>query len=272
MDETTVAALLGEELQQLRSDLGLREAARLIGISHSTLARYEMGGRAPSPKQLAKILDAYKVDDPHREQLLAMIRRDAPARLVSGVPSTGLHLAQLIGFERAATRITDVSPLMIPGLLQTRSYAQVVLSKVPDTDRRVRMRMERAEIITRPEQPVQLRAIIHQEALTSRIAPPEVMGDQLRHLLTMTTLPNVTIQVVPDSAPGWLPSHVGPFILLEFAEAPSVVHVEYYRTSVFLWDTEDVRGFLAAADRITQAAMTPARTTEIIKELTKEQP
>jgi transcriptional regulator with XRE-family HTH domain len=257
---------------------GQRELSKLLGwSSNAQLSKYESGTRRPSPEVLERILDALDVDDPERDQLLATVRRNGLGELMAGVPSTGWHLAQVLGYERVAKRITDISPMMIPGLLQTRDYARIVLSEGhttapghPDTERRVRIRMERAEIITRPEDPVQFRAILHREGLTAPFAPPAVMRDQLRHLLEMTDRPNVTIQVVPDPAPGWLPSHVGPFMLLEFSETPTLVYLEHYRTGAFLWEPEDVRSFMAAAERIVQAAMTPTRTVELIAEIVKE--
>jgi len=40
--------------------LGFSEAARLLGVSRSTLWRYEQGKRTPSYDQLRAILEAYR--------------------------------------------------------------------------------------------------------------------------------------------------------------------------------------------------------------------
>jgi transcriptional regulator with XRE-family HTH domain len=260
----TTPAPLGQQLRQLRGVVGLRELARRTGIDHSALSRYESGHRTPSSEQLAKILDSLAVESAERERLLALARRDGPGELVTGIPSIGRQLAQLIGYERAATRITEVAPLLIPGILQTRDYARAVLGEGPDTDLRVRLRVERAEILTRAEHPVELRVIVHVEALTRPVAPPEIVRMQLLHLLHMAELPNITVQVVPDHATGWMPSLAGPFIVIEFDGAPPLVHLEHFRASAFLWEDTDVRSFVAAAKEITHTAMTPARSTEVI--------
>jgi transcriptional regulator with XRE-family HTH domain len=266
---------LGDTLRQLREQAGYsqRELATLLGWqTNAQLSRYESGGRRPSTEVLERILDALDVEDPERERLLALVRREGPGELVAGVPSTGRHLAQLIGLERAARRVTEVAPLVVPGLLQTRAYANVMLGEDPDTDRRVALRMERAEILTRAEHPVELRAFIHIEALTRPMASPEVMSEQRAHLLSRAKLPNVTIQVVPTDLHGWpSPSLAGPFILIESSDASPIVHIEHYRGGAFVWEPEDVRSYAAAVDKIAQRAMTPARTAKVIQELEQTQ-
>jgi transcriptional regulator with XRE-family HTH domain len=250
--------------------MSLRQLAHLIKVHHGTIGKWETGRLMPTAERLTTIFDALKVEESERERLLAMIPRPGPGEVVAGVPSTGRQLAQLIGYERAATRITEVAPMLLPGILQTREYAWAFLSAGPDTERRVKLRTERAEILTRDELPVELHVIVHEEALTRPVAPPEVMREQLRHLLRMAKRPNITIQVVPANTPGAMPSLLGPFIVLEFADAPPVVHLEHYRAGVFLWEYGDVRSFMVAADEMTQKAMTPARSAMAIAGLAKE--
>jgi transcriptional regulator with XRE-family HTH domain len=250
--------------------MGLRELARKAGVDHAMLSRCETGHRTPSVEYLTKVLDALGVEDPEREELLEMVRRTGPGEVIPGVPASGRQLAQLIGYERAAVRITQVAPLLVPGILQTREYAQALLSEEPAVKRLVRLRMERTEILTRDEGPVELHAIVHEEALTRQIAPPDVMAEQMQHLLRMAERPNVTIQVVPSGAATWMPSLLGPFIVLGFEDAPPVVHLEHYRSGVFLWEDGDVRSYLAAASRMTDKAMTPARSAEVLAQLERE--
>jgi hypothetical protein len=146
-----------------------------------------------------------------------------------------------------------------------------MIGRGPDTDRRVRMRMERTEIITRTEDPVELLALIHLDVLTDSVAPPEVMREQLAHLFRMGELSNVTIQLVP-TVRGWIsPSLAGSFILIEPNDdvATPIVHIEHYRGGAFIWEMDDVRSYAAAAKEIAQKAMTPARTAEVIAEMEK---
>jgi len=179
----------------------------------------------------------------------------------------GVH--QATRSQRAASRITDVAPLLVPGLLQTADYARAVLGEGPDIQRRVDLRVERAEILTRPRNPAALRAFVHTEALARPVAPAEVMRAQMRHLLRMAELPNVIIQTVTGYARWWMPSLANPFILIEFPEATPIVHIEHYRGGAFVWEIQEVRSYAAAADEITQRAMTPTQAAEVIAEMEK---
>jgi transcriptional regulator with XRE-family HTH domain len=181
---------LGAELRRLRGQMPLRDLADRTGISFGTLGRYETGRRRPSVEKLAEVLDALNVENSEREHLLEMVRREGPGEVVAGVPTMGRQLAHLTGYERAAIRITQVALAVVPGILQAREYAHALLAEEPDVKRRVRLRMERAEILTRDEEPVELHVIVHEEALTRPVVPPEVIRQQMQHLLRMAERPN----------------------------------------------------------------------------------
>jgi len=214
------------------------------------------------------VLDALKIPGDERERLLAMRREaEGPGELMAGPTTIGAQLTKLIEQERVARRIVEVAPLLVPGLLQTEEYAAAILGDAPDSATRVTLRLGRQPIITRQDAPVQFHAFIDDEVLVRRIAPAKVMADQLRHLLRMAERPNITIQLVASTLAGYTPMLAGPFILLEFDTAPSIVHLEHHRASATLWAEEDVRSFTAAVEKIGNAAMTSDRTSEVIEEL-----
>jgi transcriptional regulator with XRE-family HTH domain len=261
---------LGAELRALRMSHGLntRQMAERIGVSNANISHWETGTRLVPVDRLTAILDALAVGDDDRERLLGLRRQaEGPGQFVAGVPTIGRQLAQLIEYERTAKRITDVSPLVIPGLLQTSDYARAVLGDGPDTDTRVALRVGRRDVLTRKRNPVELVAFVDSEVLMRPLASPEVMFDQLEHLLKMAEYPNVTIQLVPSTRAGWHPMLAGPFILLEFPTATPIVHLEHYRASAFLWEEHDVAAFMTAPDEIRKRAMTPDRTSEVIREI-----
>jgi transcriptional regulator with XRE-family HTH domain len=261
---------LGAQLRAHRkaADLSLRALEKLVGMSNAKISLWENGHRLPSLDDLDQVLDALNVTGDERERLIGMRREaEGPGQLVAGAPTIGAQLAKLIEQEQVARRITEIAPLLVPGLLQTADYARAILSGHPDTDTRVALRMGRREILTRSRSPVEFHALIDDEVLGRSIAPPTVMVEQLRHLLKMADLSNITIQLVRSTHAGYTPMLAGPFILLEFETASPIVHLEHHRASASLWDEGDVRSFKDAVEQITNAAMTPERTTEIIKEL-----
>jgi transcriptional regulator with XRE-family HTH domain len=245
-----------------------RALGEKVGASAANVSFWERNERLPSEERVIKLLDALDASDDERERLLGLRRQaDGPGQLVSGAPSIGEQLARLIEHEQVARRITDVAPLLIPGLLQTSDYARATLVHQRDIETRVTLRVGRRDVLTRKRNPVELAALIDTEVLVRPIASPTVMAEQLHHLLKMAELPNVTIQLVSSTLPRYTPLLTGPFILLEFATATPIVHVEHFSASTFLWDEEDVRGFITAAEVIHNVAMTPAESAEVIAEI-----
>jgi transcriptional regulator with XRE-family HTH domain len=267
----TAAALeLGEALKSHRAKAGLtlRALELKVGISNTMLSFWENGHRLPKDHQLADVLVALEVDNDEQQRLMAMRHAaEGPGVLVAGPTTIGAQLSMLIEQEEKARKITEISPLLVPGLLQTADYAHAVLRRHPDVDLRVRLRRGRQEILTRAQNPVEFHALISIDVLTSHhIAPPRAMAEQMKHLLAMMERPNITIRLVESTDDGYTPMLAGPFILLEFDTAPPEVHLEHYSASASLWDEEDVRSFTAAVEEINETAMTPHRTCEVINE------
>lgn len=251
-----------------RSELSTRAVAAAIGASAANVSNWERGERLLSEERLVQLLDVLEASDDERERLLGLRRQaDGPGQLVAGAPSIGPQLARLIELEQVATDIIDVAPLVLPGLLQTSDYARATLARHRDVETRVALRVGRRDVLTRTRQPARLDALIDTEVLVRHIAPPHVMADQLRHLQRMAELPNVSIRLVSSTTAGYNPMLAGPFIVLRFPTAPDIVHVEHYQASAFIWQEEDVRGFLAAVEEIHQVAMTPADSARVIAEI-----
>lgn len=270
VSRSDAAIELGEQLKAHRAaaKLTLRALEQKVGISNTRLSFWENGHRLPSEKDLTAVLEALGVEGDDRERLLAMRRAaEGPGVLLAGTTTIGAQLSKLIEQEGVARRITEVAPLLVPGLLQTAEYAGAILGRYPDVDVRVRLRRGRQEIITRSQDPVEFHALLNVDVFAHHIAKPHVIADQMRHLLTMAELPNVTLQLVDSTDAGYTPMLAGPFMLLEFDTAPTVVHLEHHSASASLWEESDVRSFETAVEEITEAAMTPDRTSEVIEEL-----
>lgn len=262
---------LGSQLRELRESAGLslRALESLVGMSNAKLSLWENGHRLPSLGDLEKVLDKLDVDGDVRERLLGLRQSasDTPGRIASGEPSIGPQLAQLIDYEERAARIVYWAPLLVPGLLQTSAYTRAVMTKVSNAEPRVKLRAGRQNILTRRRNPCELHAIIDSEVLTRPVASSDVMIDQLHYLLEMAQRPNITLQIVSSTWPGYHPGLAGPFELIEFPTARPVVHLEHHRSSLTLWEEEDVKAFVAASGMIQKAAMTPAESAGVIEDI-----
>lgn len=264
---TPRAHALGAEIRYVReeAEIGFRELARRLGMSHTVLSHWESGRRAPSAEDLSGLLGALGVTGGDREYLMELARAAADPNWVT--PGVGRQLAALMEYERTATAITEVNPLLVPGLLQTSDYARAIMSRsgvsAGDANHKVTLRLGRRDAL---ERGVEFTALVGEHVLQYPPCEKSIMVDQLRHLLEWNRRDNVTIRSVPlDSE--WTPMHSGPFMLLQFRRAKPVVHLEHYRSAVTLTDSRDAQDFHTAAYMVREAAMSADRTAELIAEV-----
>jgi transcriptional regulator with XRE-family HTH domain len=268
--DTPRSRALGAELRRLRENrapgVSLRKFAQKVGVSPTALSHWENGRKPPTSEQVAVLLGALGVVGPEQERLLEDARAALDPTWVE--PGVNRQLSALRDFEETATAITDVSPLLIPGLLQTEDYARQVMSNLPvdQLRRSLDARMTRQRILTRAQQPVRLVALIGQPALTRPIGGPTVFIEQLRHLQKMVRLDNVDIRAL-STGPDYEPSLLGAFVLYEFDLAGPIVHFEHHRSSMFLPDKRDVEDMRVAAEKIKEKAMSPTSTQELIADV-----
>lgn len=272
---TPKARALGAELRQARerAGLGLRELARRLEMSHSVLSRIESGERPPRPEDVASILTALGVNGAAQESVLDLSRDTGGSHWLSvGMPEQEMQLAALLDFERTASHIIDVSPLLVPGLLQTSDYVRAIMTAAGRPSHEVEMRsavrLGRREALRR-ENPARLTAYIGEPALRQRIANADAMREQFRFILEMAEKPHVTVRILP-AVSGWHPGLEGAFSLLEFTAAPPIVHLETRRSGLFLGEGADVDAYRTAVDKVREAAMSPADSTRLIADALKE--
>lgn len=266
-----VSRELGARLQQLRKRVGLslRDLQALVGISNAKISLWENGHRLPRYEDLELVLNAMEVSADEREAIIGLRQRadDTPGEIDSGAPSIGPQLGKLIDYEEQASRIVYWAPLLVPGLLQTSAYTRAVMGNVPSAETRVKLRAGRQNILTRRRNATELLAMIDSEVLVRPVASSDVMIDQLHFLLEMAKRPNITLQIVSSTKPGFHPGLAGPFELIEFPTARPVVHLEHVSSSVTLWEEEDVKSFIASSGMIQNAAMTPADSAGVIEDI-----
>ncbi|MGJ7905160.1 DUF5753 domain-containing protein [Actinopolyspora sp. H202] len=171
----------------------------------------------------------------------------------------------MIEYERTATYIAEIAPLLIPGLLQIGDYARAVMTEAPpeELESRVAMRASRRDILIGRNAP-EFEAIIMQRALEERVCDAATMADQLRHMLKTAEFPNVTVRVLPSTVNRWTPAHSGEFVLFEFSKAPPIVHFEQLCSAVFLTDSKAVEEHRQALDTLREATMTPEDSLNFI--------
>jgi transcriptional regulator with XRE-family HTH domain len=260
---------LGLELRKLREQTSMTivDLGTQVGLSKSTISRIENGERSVSDTEIKTILGALGVTGSQRDALIETAE-DAHKANWLAASATGLpeQLTTLVDYELSATRITEVSLLVMPGLLQIRPYSREIYlaADVPtgEIDTRSSIRLGRQEILTR-DNPVEFHAIIDEAALRRPVGGRDVMVRQLQHVLAMAERPNVSVQVLPID----LGAHAaidGSYVLLEFGSEPPVVHCEQYVTGTFVDDTKSVESYLRLTERVSTQALSPAESTGLV--------
>ena len=277
---TVLRIALGAQLRQLREACGItREAAaEAIRASDAKISRLELGRVGIKQRDLIDLLTLYGVTDEQKRQALLAVSRQTNTpgwwRQYGDLLSSWFEM--YLGLEQAASVIHTYQIQYIPGLLQTEDYARAVtllgqLDGSPEEiDRRVNLRMTRQKLLTQPEAP-NLWAVIDETALRRRLDSRPVMQAQVQHLIELTELPNITVQVVPFSAGGHAAAG-GPFTILRFAEPdlPDIVYLEQLSSALYLDKRQDVENYLAVMDRLVVQAETPERTRKFLKRIMKD--
>lgn len=186
-NRTPRARALGNALREARldCDLGLRQFAKEVGRDPSLLSRWETGDRTPTPTDVAQILGKLGVTGERYDAIIELAYgTDDPRWLATSLPEQKAQLAALLDFERTATLITDVSAVIVPGLLQTEEYAQAIMTDggVPEAEisTRVSIRLGRREGLRQRQ--TRFVALMCEAALRQMIGSREIMAAQLGFL------------------------------------------------------------------------------------------
>jgi Domain of unknown function (DUF5753) len=173
--------------------------------------------------------------------------------------------------ERQAKVLRSFEPLVVPGLLQTESYARALFrsSGLPndeEVERRVAARLARQAILA-GENPPQLIAVMDEYVLRRPIGGPAVMREQLLHLAkTVAEHPRIRLHVVPASVGAYL-GVAGAFVLATLPTGEDVAYLDDQLKGQVIDNTEDVLAIRAAWEAIHGEALPPQRSIELIVEV-----
>jgi transcriptional regulator with XRE-family HTH domain len=274
---TVMRLALGAQLRRLReaSNVTTGEAAEAIRATHSKISRLERGRSPARQRDVADLLTLYGVTDEAERERMLMLTRQAAApgwwQQYSDILPRWLEL--YIGLERAASIIRAYEVQFAHGLMQTEDYARAVIliansrASAAEIDRRVSIRMRRQQLLTQADAP-ELWAVLDEAALRRSPCSRKVMRAQLEHLLQLTDLPNVTLQIVPFRV-GPHAAAGGPFTILRFSEpdVTDVVYLEQLNSAVYLEQPDDVLDYMTVMNHLVVQAETGTASREILRDL-----
>jgi transcriptional regulator with XRE-family HTH domain len=270
---------LGAQLRRWRQAAGMtrQDAAAAIRSSVSKVARLELGRTGIKPRDLSDLLDLYGVDQTGQASMMALARtgNDRGWWLEYGdvVPA---WQASHIGLEQSASLIRGYEPRFVPELLQTQEYARTLLTSAPAnfdgsrTERRLAMLRRRQQVLHR-EDPPHVWTVIEEGALRRPIGDPVVMRAQLGHLIDITRLGHVNIQVLPLRA-GAHAARGGPVVLLRFAgdQLPDAVCLEYFTGAVYPSRPTELARYWDLLNQLATQADPPIASTLTLDQIRME--
>ncbi|MFF8574897.1 helix-turn-helix domain-containing protein [Streptomyces sp. NPDC015408] len=259
---TSPRALLGAELRHAREKAGLsqEELGGRLFVSGSFIGQLESGTRRMQREYAGLLDDALGTED--------FFRRNCAASAKSKYPE---HFAEAAEAEGSATAIKEYASMLIPGLLQTPSYARAVCRAYQPTatdeviDQLVTARMERARMLADPTEPM-LWAVLDESALRRATGGRDVMAGVLRHIAALMRENRVIVQVLPFDA-GAHPAMQGCVKLMDFADAPPLVYLEGVGTGRVDDDPATVGRYRFYYELLMISALSPTKSLSMIEEL-----
>lgn len=277
---------LGKQIRRLRDDAQLNQEKlvelmnadqpRQRCISASHLSRVESGIARISSEHLDRIATVLDVG-PEQAEKLNELRHRADERgwwqEYSDIVGEAMEMLAEIGED--ATNVRSYDNAYVQGLLQTRAYAEAVVGNARSlvaplhVDRLVELRMRRQRRLG--DNDFQgLTAVLAEGVIRTLVGGPDVMRDQLRHLIEVTQRYPVAVHVLPFRA-GALPGSDN-IVIFEFDREldGDVVYVDSETAQRMYEDRDPVRQCTYIFNAALALALPARESQDLIRAVIKE--
>ncbi|MEV8364232.1 helix-turn-helix domain-containing protein [Streptomyces niveus] len=256
--------MLAKELARLREESGksLATLGEETTYDRAYLHKLETGARVGSPGVIAALGAVYGTGG-HLTMLWQLAREDAFAD----------KYKRFMELEAKATVRYQYAAGVIPGLLQTEAYAREVLQAARPRDdndlaEQVAARLGRQEMLW-GDNPPHYRAVLDESVLRRGGGDAKEWRIQLTHLVTVSQLPNVTIQVLPFAA--GLHALMGTSLtILWLPDGKAVAYTEDQHSGQLLESAKDVEDLRLSYDLLRDLALSPRESVAFIKRLMED--
>ncbi|MEW1701166.1 helix-turn-helix domain-containing protein [Streptomyces sp. NPDC093249] len=272
---------LGRELRRLREAKGLtqEEVSQRLGFSATKLARAELGEiDLPRTTDLEDLMTLYDVIDKGDRETLLQLHRESlskdPWTPYKGVMPSKMPTYR--GLEEAASAMRAFQPDVVFGILQTEAYTRALFQLAKPVDEttsefietNTKLRLERKELITRTDSPLELRVVMDEAALSRMVGAPEIMRAQYDEVIELSKLENVTVQILPTSTVTYRAR--SNFIILDFPDdVDPVVQIDLPNTISVTDEPRAVANSVRGFDVMRESALAPVATPEFLYQLTQ---
>jgi hypothetical protein len=280
-DADMINAQLGIELRRLREEAGYTavEACEPLKAQGPKLSKIENGRQGATPEEVRTLCDFYRASAEECQYLVVLAeqrpkRRRRRAGKRDAVPD---WFRRFLALEWDATEIRSYELESVPGLLQTEDYARsTIRAWEPEADDRlvekqVEARMRRQDVLHRTGRPALRLDVVLSEAAVRRIQGSKaIMRVQLKHLVTMSKRPDITIRVLTFDTPDRI-SVASAIQLFKLAQQNiASVYLEDLFGATYLKEPEEYTQYSSVFARLRDAALTPEESREFIDKVAGE--
>jgi transcriptional regulator with XRE-family HTH domain len=277
---TAKRVLLGHELTYLRNRLGTSqsEVGKAISKGQGKIALLETGEATVTDEQLARLMDKLEVREADHREAIVELHKGSGRR---GEWTTGFARAYaqdmrlLIDLERHTDQIFTYGTETVPGLLQAPSYVRTLSSRTKlgrglTADDVVLAWKARQDFLTKAEGAPRAHFVLSESCLRRKRANSQIMHEQMEHLLEVSHLPNVLLQVLTfDDTENDLVYTGHAFTLLRVPTAglAGPLHIAYNEGVNEIYYRDEPRAVDAhdeAKSSLTAAALNPEDTRQFI--------
>ncbi|MDV9171783.1 helix-turn-helix transcriptional regulator [Streptomyces sp. W16] len=249
----------GNQLKRWRTkaNVSREELAAASHYALDTIKSMEQGVRRPTPRVLDTADDLCNADGMLSAAKDYLNKEKFPSRA-----------QDFMEREKDAISHWSYETTVVPGLLQTPGYARTLIeNRCPPLDEetveeRIEGRAERQAILTEQKPSVALSFILYEAVLRS----PLVDTEQLRRLLEVSRLRNVTVQVLPFERA--IPSTLmGSMVLLETRDHERFAYAEGPFASELSADPEVVSRVTERLSMIRAQALSPDESARFVERM-----
>ncbi|MCH0539987.1 helix-turn-helix domain-containing protein [Streptomyces sp. MUM 203J] len=257
----------GAFVQALREHAGFSrgEFGELVQFSKHTVESVERGRRMPD-KDFVERAEAALGNT-------GALRKSA-RHLTRGESGLATWFRQWARLEKVAVSLCTYECRLVPGLLQSESYARAVFEGTvpvaPDSRLQDYMakRMERQRMLfERPTTPFSF--IVEEHVLRRRFGDANQMRELLDHVLALTAPRNVTLQIVPWEA-GLHACLDGPLQLLETPRGQRLAYSEGQQNGRLISDLKEVSLLHQRYDTLRSQALNAKDSRGLLERLRGE--
>lgn len=256
----------GKLLRLFRERAGMtqQELADAIGYSVEQVASVEQGRRPARPaftEAAERVLDTGGA--------LRTLQEDVD---LAKLP---LFFQDFALLESEAVSRFSYDPLLIPGLLQTKQYAEALLTAhFPPLDEEtieqpVAARLARQGLLTRKSPPIVFVFVVEESAVRRTISSVDVMRAQLTHLLECAAMRNVELQIMPTGQ-GAHSGLNGGMVLLESTDRKQYAYVETQDVVSVRSDRKEVSEFWLRYGMLRTQALSTEESSSLIEHMAGE--